>query len=86
MPYDEIATGMVREIEAHLPRGNSANRLSGGILNAIELLVEMSEVPYSEKALRLLTEALIAQLQAGDTETSAIESQLEQLLSHASHR
>jgi len=86
MPYDEIATGMAREIEVHLPRESSANRLSGGILNTIELRVEMSEVPYSEEALRWPTEALIAPTQVADKETGRIESQLKQRLALASRR
>lgn len=86
MPYDEFATGLIREIEEHLPRAMTESRLCGGILNAIELQVEMSDAPYSEKALRLLTEALTAQLQEVDTETATIASKLERLLSHAARR
>lgn len=92
MAYDEKAAGIVREIEQALEGGwtNTAHaealRLSGGILNAIELQVEEDGPPTSTDVLRLLGDALLAQIRHANVDPAPVSACLKRLARHVEAR
>ncbi len=92
MAYDEKATGIVREIEQALEDGRTSAahaevlRLSGGILNAIELQVEVDGLPTSTDVLRLLGDALLAQIRHASVAPAPISDCLKRLVRHVEGR